>query len=365
MRTPKRAVRGVSLIEAVVALAVMAFGMLAYVGLQGTLRFNSDVSKQRSEAVRIAQEALEEWRAYGFIESKDGKADYEDIVGATDPIPGTNATYTLLRTVVDAATTPPVTAAAPRMKTLVVDVSWLDRNGDEQAVRLSTTVAASPPELAGTLSLPSHGPVHLPQGRNQGIPAPAIAIGGGKSAFKPPGASDSTIVWVFDNLSGVITSVCTFPGDDLQLLAVDTACISMPSYLLSGFVRFSPGTSPVAANPTGEQIDLGMLADAVGDAFADGECFVTPVQEPKLTHTTYVCRVPQSADSTWTGITLLSPPLNLTEYDVCRYANDAEGNAGHPQVYVHLNRSLGNQNFLVVSQGVACPMGTLAHQPPP
>jgi Tfp pilus assembly protein PilV len=364
MRTPKRAVRGVSLIEAVVALAVMAFGMLAYVGLQSTLRFNSDVAKQRSEAVRIAQEALEEWRAYGFIESKVDKADYEEIVGAAaETIAGatTNTSYTLLRTVVDAATAP----AAPRMKTLVVAVTWEDRNGDEQAVRLSTTVAASPPELAGTLSLPSHGPVHLPQGRHPGIPPLAIEIGGGKSAFKPPGASDSTIVWVFDNLSGVITSVCTFPGDDLQLLAVDTACILMPSYLLSGFVRFSPGTSPVAANPTGEQIDLGMLADAVGDAFADGECFVTPVQEPKLTHTTYVCRVPQSADSTWTGITLLSPPLNLTEYDVCRYTNDAEGNAGHPQVYVHLNRSLGNQNFLVVSQGVACPTGTLAHQPPP
>ncbi len=55
--------RGISLIEAVVALAVMAFGMLAFVGLQSSLRFNGDVAKQRAEAVRIAQEAIEQWRA--------------------------------------------------------------------------------------------------------------------------------------------------------------------------------------------------------------------------------------------------------------------------------------------------------------
>ena len=44
--------RGVSLIEAIVAMAVMAFGMVAIVGLQGTLRQNSDIAKQRSEVER-------------------------------------------------------------------------------------------------------------------------------------------------------------------------------------------------------------------------------------------------------------------------------------------------------------------------
>ena len=47
--------RGVSLVEAIVAMAVMAFGMMAIVGLQTTLRQNSDIAKQRSEAVRIAR----------------------------------------------------------------------------------------------------------------------------------------------------------------------------------------------------------------------------------------------------------------------------------------------------------------------
>ena len=55
--------RGLSLIEAMVAFAVMGFGMLGVLGIQATLRNNADQAKQRTEAVRIAQEALESWRA--------------------------------------------------------------------------------------------------------------------------------------------------------------------------------------------------------------------------------------------------------------------------------------------------------------
>ncbi len=66
-RVGRRAQRGVSLVEAIVAMAVMAFGMMAIVGLQTTLRANSDVAKQRSEAVRIAEEAIETARAFSLM----------------------------------------------------------------------------------------------------------------------------------------------------------------------------------------------------------------------------------------------------------------------------------------------------------
>ena len=52
--------QGVSLFEALVALAVMAFGILGIVGLQMSLRQNADVSKQRAEAVRIALEITDQ-----------------------------------------------------------------------------------------------------------------------------------------------------------------------------------------------------------------------------------------------------------------------------------------------------------------
>ena len=55
---------GVSLIEAMVALAIMGFGILGVVGVQATLRSNGDTARQRAEAVRIAQEAIENWRGF-------------------------------------------------------------------------------------------------------------------------------------------------------------------------------------------------------------------------------------------------------------------------------------------------------------
>ena len=71
--------RGVSLIEALVALAVMSFGMLGVVGMQATLRYNADVSKQRSEAVRLAQEEVERWRSFSVLAPTAGQLAYQDI----------------------------------------------------------------------------------------------------------------------------------------------------------------------------------------------------------------------------------------------------------------------------------------------
>src|SRR3990167_8768909 len=59
--------RGVSLVEALIALAVMAFGMLAVVGVQSTMRLNSDLSKQRTEATRIASEEIERLRSFTSV----------------------------------------------------------------------------------------------------------------------------------------------------------------------------------------------------------------------------------------------------------------------------------------------------------
>jgi len=353
------AARGVSLVEAIVAMAVMAFGMMAIVGLQSTLRSNSDIAKQRSEAVRIAEEAIETARAFSLM------AGYNNI-GAlvVDPVPldqaTTNAVYKLTRTVVD---------TAQGMKSIQVEVAWVDRSGLPQSVMLNSVIAGTEPALSGILSLlPASVPVRQPLGRNPSVPALAIGLPGapGKSAYRPPGAPDTT-VWVFDNLSGVITSVCAFPGDDdLSLLVPADNCFEQPSYLISGFVRFSFALPPVSGTPTGEQIPIGMYAVAIGAEFANGECFPAPVQaDPPLTYTTYVCRVPQSANTTWTGSILLGPPLNLDLYDVCRYSTDDPGNVNHPLVYTGLDRSLANQNFLVISEGATCPsVRTRPLQPP-
>ena len=359
-RSP-RAQRGTSLIEAVVALAVMAFGMLAVVGVQSMLRLNADVARQRSEAVRIAQDAMEDARAFAAIEAPlGGQRAFANIASAAGvAVAGlaTNTTYELTRTVVE--------RNDPRRKEIAIRVAWTDRNDQAQAVELNSIIAAIDPRLALLLVARPNGiPPRLPGGRNPAVPPTAVGLPGtGKSAFVPP-ASSGGMVWLLDDLTGVITSVCSFPGTDLSQLVPATQCASAPSYLISGFVRFAPGLTPDAVAPTGTQIPLGMLARAVGAAFADGECFVEAVANPPLEYTAYYCRVPQSADTTWTGSTLLGLPLDLTLHDTCRYVTSAAGNAGHPLEYTRLARSLANQNFLVVDQGVTCPTGTQPHQPP-
>jgi Tfp pilus assembly protein PilV len=359
---PLRVQRGTSLVEAVVALAVMAFGMLAVVSVQSMLRLNADVAKQRSEAVRIAQDAMEDARAFAAIEAPlGGQSAFADIASAAGvAVAGlaTNTTYMLTRTVVE--------RNDPRRKEIAIRVAWTDRSDQPQAVELNSIIAAIDPRVALLLVARPNGiPPRLPNGRNPAVPPSAVSLRGtGKSAFLPP-AQSGGVVWLLDDTTGVITSVCTFPGTDLGQLVISTQCVSAPSYLISGFVRFAPGPSPDAKAPAGTQIPLGMVALAVGAAFADGECFAEAPADPPAGYTAYYCRVPQSADTTWTGSTLLGPPLDLDLHDTCRYVSAAAGNAGHPLVYVRLDRSLANQNFLVVDQGVACPAGTQPHQPPP
>ena len=93
IRNLTRRQRGVSLIEALLALLVMALGMLGMVGVQSSLRHSSDVAKQRSEAVRIAQLEVERWRAFTAL-AGGGGTNFGEMADATATIAGTNATFT-------------------------------------------------------------------------------------------------------------------------------------------------------------------------------------------------------------------------------------------------------------------------------
>ncbi len=168
--TPKvRAERGVSLIEALVAMAAMAFGMLGVVGIQSTMRMNADIAKQRSEAVRIAQETVETRRTFSTIATDPlaVRVAYDDIVSNTvgRVVPGTNATFTVFETV----TAAPVGVPA---KSLAVRVDWTDRLGQPQSVSLTTNIARISPELSGALSIWNAGSPVGGGGGRPGGPAP-------------------------------------------------------------------------------------------------------------------------------------------------------------------------------------------------
>ena len=362
--------RGVSLVEALMALLVMAFGMLAVVGVQTTMRSNGDIAKQRSEAVRIAQEAIERWRGYSTLDSTDGRVAYADIqsteavnygpAGSGDGVVDypTNTVYSLVRTVPD--------GSPPGMKTLAASVSWVDRERQTQTVQLSTVISQVAPELAGTLGVPAYGtPTRQPQGRQATIPFSAQSIDGNRSVFRPGGASDSTPAWVFDDVSGMIIQQCRGPSIAAKAtvtMADLLDCTPTNALPISGYVRF--GT-----NLDGPALPLRLGVDGASATCLDDSPVIA---DPTRNYVSYVCAVTLSGSpAVWSGrprITLcadaascqavtggnliLSVGAGSQTYTECRFRpHPADG-------YTNLQTPLANQNLALVQQGSACPSGS-------
>lgn len=247
----RRLAWGVALIEALVALAVVGFGMLAVVGSIGTLRHNGDVARQRSEAVRIAQDYLEEWRGYSALTATADRVDFDDIVripaaGAEPPVvTGSSTSFKLWRHVSqDAAVAGTLT---PRRKHVVVIVQWTDRIGQVQEVRLSTTIMGIEPAMrAAGFAPPAGAPSRWIQGRpGGGVPPGARQISEGRSVLVPPGqATGDRVVLVFNNLNGEVRR-CVTPAQDTDSVDEDDLndanCSSIIYRILSGYIRFYSG----------------------------------------------------------------------------------------------------------------------------
>ena len=364
---PGRRQLGVSLIEALVALAVMAFGMLGVVGMQGSMRLNADIAKQRSEAVRIAQEAVESRRAFWLLDTAANQKSYADIAstaGAAVPGITSNTTFTVTET----ASNPP---GGGRTKALYVDVTWVDRTGQNQNVRLSTNITGNMPELSGALGLPGNSRFSSPpRGRDLAIPPDALDQGDGTSRFAPPGAGDVT--WIFNNVSGFITQLCAA-----------AVCSTYNARLVSGYVNFSTGaaqpTSAMAEIPLSSAFSLSMSVLQTFPSSATISCYegITSL------YVSYYCAIPVAelsgykwsgrSELEFVGLSSILSDTSAANYKVCRYTplRDAQptaptvSNENHPYNYANVTTALVNQNFLVIRAGdgatsFICPVDDMA-----
>jgi Tfp pilus assembly protein PilV len=394
-RPPRREL-GVSLIEALLALVVMALGMLAVVGVQATLRSNADLSRQRAEAVRIAQEKIESWRSVAKVAADAGVLDYSDLIteGAVK-IERFGASTAFWRTTTVTETVAfNVTDKLPH-EVLKVDVTWTDRNNQAQAVTLFSTVARVAPDLAGSLAVPPNGaPARLPQGRHAAIPPSALPKTATTSEFVPPNnGNPATVSWIFNNISGNIDEVC-----------VAGVCQATDGRLLSGYVRYAvpPAVTSATAslprstllNPPSSADDFAAWAAPNNSALTVTLTYRTPVQQTDVdtacfvgvtssdpnAPTEYFCAVFFPAanltnDRNWTGRVRFGPPntliadtVNSTRDDrarVCRYF-DLSGTG----TYTAQTKPLSNQNYLLTRAGdgvvsYPCAVAGLlqAHQP--
>jgi type IV pilus modification protein PilV len=90
----KHAGRGFSLLEVMIALLVVTFGIIGILKFQGELFQSGAVSKQRTIATALAQERMEELRAYlngaGYaaVESLDASPNNAAVAGVFGPSDG-------------------------------------------------------------------------------------------------------------------------------------------------------------------------------------------------------------------------------------------------------------------------------------
>lgn len=406
----RRPQRGVTLIEALVALVVMSFGMVALVGLMGNLRRSGDLAKQRSEAMRLAQAELAELRGFSVL-AKDAAAganvrDYDNNVetppaSRTITLDNANTTFTLTRSV-----TPLVKdLAEPKAKTVRVTVRWTDRTNAEQAVTLDSIISRTDPvfSLALGVAPPTNG-VRQSSNRNPVIPPAAKDLENGTSAFRR--GNGDPVVWVINNITGVITGKCEIPTGDVSSLtasSVESCKNNTVGYLISGTIRFATGAVPDPRAPADAAQHLSVrlsltpsqLRKKVSDTWVlltGGEYASQPspacfTDEPSSassppTLVNYICVVyPNSqAPRNWWGQVLLDTPLDIgtssSQFKVCRYSGDYNGNGysedaydytasvdridneEHPAVYRHVSYSLARQNFLVIrsGDGTSCPL---------
>ncbi len=257
---------GFALVEALVALLVVAFGMMAIAAFQYTLSRSSDIAKQRTEATRIAEREIDRLRSFGQrgpdADPNDGLLTFaEDLQTGTSLLPDVSGTFTntVYRTQrVISAPTAPVPSIGERFRWVNVVVRWDDRTGVEQSVTLSTAISdGTPTDLGGLSGGRGLATTLRPKNRNINIPYPAVNLAGGtSSAFVPP---PGNAIFTFNNDTGNVTQSCR-----------------ATSYPITGISR--SGTTATAL-ATGHPFTTGMRVTIVGASPAgySGEVTVTSV----------------------------------------------------------------------------------------
>jgi hypothetical protein len=373
---------GATLLDAMLALAVMAFALLGHVGLQTVLQRQADLSRQHGEALRLAQGLLEQSRRFSVVDTTPGQrawADLADLAEAELPADDGLAGYRAHRHVHH--------ATMPGLKELVQRVTWPGRDGQPQHSTLRSAVAAVPPALSGALALGATGwPGARLAGRHAAIPLAARDLGDGRSVLQPT----PDRAWIFDHASGDVVGTCEGLAAGMVIdAAVLARCArAVRAQYLGGHVRFGSGLEAEADDPRGRalNLDLVLALTSSGHPEQATECLddapATPAAAAGQTVVRFHCLVQANPAQRWSGRLDIAPRAWSDQagpawammagtpggWHACRYSAAAEGqstpNTMHPARYIDVQGHLTHQNFLLLPSQRACPAdATQAHQP--
>ena len=348
--------------------------MLSLVGMQTLLARNGDLAKQRTEAVRLAQEKLECLRAYTQITSSATASVSRNCMGALlavdtwnglatvggDPLnPLTsafsNTSFTRSWTLGGATTDP--------MRAVTVTVTWTDRAGVAQSYTANSVISQSNPNDEGDLGfpLPQNTNLKRPKNRNLNIPVPAIYLVGGYSGYQL-----GTLAVVFSNNSGYVVQKCTGILNAATYLAGTAGCTNYNAYIIAGYISGDSNWTSTEAitKPTG--INTASLTGWDNSNSKVISCAYNSATQATDQNTGaavagvfryYLCVVPITIGGTYGGTVRLAGMTtgnSGTKWLVCRFEYPAStlwptDNDRNVQPYTNVGSSLDSQNYDIMA----------------
>ena len=343
--------RGFTLVEALISLVVMAFGMLALSGMQVSLSRNADVAKQRTEAMRLAQARIEEMRSFTGIST--GAVNWNGLDATANTSTTTNTTYTV------ASTMSGVDADA--MRAVNVAVSWVDRTGAPQAINIASVISQTDPRDPGFIGnpLPLNTPLRRPRNRNINIPIPALSLGNGTSAYQ----FSPTYVVIFSDVNGSVVQICN-PNQAnatvAQILA--TTCDSFNGYIVAGYVNtplIALATYPTGINHSAVTRNTAPTTGLYQNIACQFGQATDQNNGATINHYKYyLCVVPLDTPFLWGGTIRLGGVPTTGQYIVCGYRytqTSVTANERNIQPYIDVNSSMDEQNYQVNTFASAWP----------
>jgi Tfp pilus assembly protein PilV len=347
-RHPQHKQRGFSMIEALIALLVMSFGMLALAGMQASVSYGGDMAKQRGEAMRLAQERIEQMRSYTGVST--GTINWNGIDAVANGteaglLLNTNATYTVTSSMAGADADPARAAQ--------VSVAWTDRAGVAQTLTMSTVIARNDPKDTGFLlsPMPSTAALRRPFNRSLDIPIRSISLSGGRSSYQ----LSANFALIFNDASGNVVQICD-PGVANATAEADILrnCVETTGYIISGYLSRSSNS---LTWPTGMNFASVVRTDPGSQGIrCDISAAVNQATGTTLDTRLYLCVIPVATPSSgaanWSGTWRFGSVSTSSDYIVCRYQyTSASSNANdrNVQPYVDVQETLDQQNYLLTT----------------
>lgn len=266
---------GFSLIEVLVSVVVMSFGLLSLAALQGSLMKAGSESRAQSVALSMASEKLEYFAGYRDREEFQALTDGADAAITVDGIPYTRSwtveRYAYPKTggsfaaVADTGETASGYVSNNEFKRIEVQVQWSDATGTAQVVALEGALAAlSPLDTAKVAKVSSTGGARGPEviivnpETEEGVIPIAVGDGTDTAATnpKPEVAGSSTSQRVIETRFDVLTYAA---------LTGDTALAQSRVETVVAGCTCDYGTAPVSSTARGKR-----------PTYWDGKRYVVP-----------------------------------------------------------------------------------------